>query len=110
MDNNRVYLSHILDAIEKIEGYLSGKSYKDLFQDSMLLDAVVRELEIIGEAANNISLEFCQQHLSIPWQSMTGMRNRLIHEYFGVDRKVVWDTCQIDLPPLKRQVLQLLRQ
>ncbi|MBI5701797.1 DUF86 domain-containing protein [Candidatus Saganbacteria bacterium] len=102
MGNNQVYLSHIFEAIEKIEQYLSGKSQEILFQDDMRLDAVVRELEIIGEAAKNISADFCKKNPSIPWQDMVGMRNRLIHEYFGVDRKVVWDTCKTDLPILKK--------
>lgn len=110
MGNNQAYLSHILDAIGKIEQYLAGKGHENLFQDDMLLDAVVRELEIIGEAANNVSAEFCKQHPSVPWQSMTGMRNRLIHEYFGVDRKVVWDTCKGDLPPLKKLIASILNK
>jgi uncharacterized protein with HEPN domain len=109
MNNDLVYLHHIIDALEKIGRYLTGKSLKDLFLDDMLLDAVVRELEIIGEAAKNISNEFQKNNPSIPWQSMTGMRNRLIHEYFGVDKKVVWDTCQIDLPELKKLISVVLQ-
>lgn len=108
MGNDQVYVRHILDAIEKIERYLAGESLEILFQDEMLLDAVVRELEIIGEAAKNVSKEYRQKNPSMPWQSMTGMRNRLIHEYFGVDRKVVWDTCQTDIPELKKLVLNIL--
>ena len=108
MSNDLIYLHHIFDAIEKIERYLTEKVIGDLFKDDMLLDAVVRELEIVGEAAKNISAEFLKKNSSIPWQSMTGMRNRLIHEYFGVDRKVVWDTCQVDLPELKKIVLAVL--
>jgi uncharacterized protein with HEPN domain len=108
MGNDLVYLHHIIDALDKIATYLKGKTETDLFREDMLLDAVVRELEIIGEAANNISTEFQKKNAAIPWPSMTGMRNRLIHEYFGVDKKVVWNTCQTDLPELKKLISSLL--
>lgn len=108
MSNDLVYINHIVEAIDKINRYLSGKELADLFSDDMLLDAVVRELEIIGEASNNVSEGYKNANLRIPWASMIGMRNRLIHEYFGVDRKIVWDTCQRDLKSLKTLLLPLL--
>ena len=99
--DDRAYLSHIRDAIATIEGYLRDAAYAGFTADKMMIDAVVRELEIIGEASNNLSLGFREQHGDVVWRQMKDMRNFLIHEYFGVNTKVVWDTCQEDLPQLK---------
>jgi uncharacterized protein with HEPN domain len=74
----------------------------------MMIDAVVRELEIIGEASNNLSEEFREQYSDILWRRMKDMRNFLIHEYFGINLKVVWDTCKKDLPELKTFIKKVL--
>jgi uncharacterized protein with HEPN domain len=74
----------------------------------MIIDAIVRELEIIGEAANKIDSETKARYPKMPWSQMIGMRNRLIHEYFGVNKKIVWETCQIDLIELKRILASIL--
>jgi len=74
----------------------------------MLLDAVVRKLEIIGEATNNLSDTFKDSHPEIIYRDIVDMRNFLIHEYFGINPKVVWDTCKTDLPVLKKQLLDIL--
>ncbi|MFX0210807.1 MAG: DUF86 domain-containing protein [Candidatus Hodarchaeota archaeon] len=92
---------HIREAIESIESYLEGASYEEFTSNKMMIDAVVRELEIIGEATNNLSKEFRESHSDIVWRRMKDMRNFLIHEYFGVNTKVVWDTCKNDLPVLR---------
>jgi uncharacterized protein with HEPN domain len=76
----------------------------------MMVDAVVRELEIIGEASNSLSLEFRRQHGNVVWRQMKDMRNFLIHEYFGINTKIVWDTCQEDLPQLKAFVESVLAE
>ena len=110
MENNLSYLIHIIEATGKIERYLEGFSEKDFYQNEMRLDAVVRELEIIGEAANNISEDYKKQHPEIPWRKMIGMRNRLMHEYFGINKKIVWDTCQIDLKELKVLISPLIEK
>jgi uncharacterized protein with HEPN domain len=89
------------DAIEKIERYLAATDYETFAGDDMKIDAVVRELEIIGEAAKNLSASFTDEHPDIPWRRIKAMRNVLIHQYFGVNLKVVWDTCQSNLPQLK---------
>jgi len=101
MRNDRTYLTHIREAIETIEEYLKDVSYDRFVSNKMIRDAVVRELEIIGEASNNLSDEFRKEHSGVLWRRMKDMRNFLIHEYFGVNTKVVWDTCKDDLPKLK---------
>lgn len=104
MKNDIAYLKHILEAIESIESYLAGIEYGVFAKDGKTIDATVRELEIIGEAANYLSDEFKNSHPKIPFRDMTDMRNILIHEYFGVNPKIVWDTCKNDLPSLRRIV------
>jgi len=108
MKDNKVYLEHIIGAIEQIEIYLQGVDYKIFIKDDMLMDAVIRELEIIGEAANNVSQDFQDRHQDIPWSKAISLRNKLSHEYFGVDLKVVWNTCQKDLPELKEQLKKII--
>ena len=110
MKNDRTYLRHINGAIESIEQYLADVNYEELLSDKMRLDAVVRQLEIIGEASNNLSDEFRLQHTDILWRRMKDMRNFLIHEYFGVNVKIVWDTCKNDLPELKLFVVNVLKR
>ena len=106
MEENKdnVYLWHILEAIESIEEYLKDFNYEAFLKDKKTIDAVVRELEIIGEAANNLSDDFKKKHSEIPFRDITDMRNVLIHEYFGVNAKIVWDTCQIDILKLKEVI------
>ncbi len=103
-----VYVKHIIEAIDKIEKYLGGSSYEEFSRNDMLVDAVVRELEIIGEAASNFSEEFRNHYPNIPFRDITDMRNFLIHEYFGVNTKIVWETCQTDLPNLKKLLLEFI--
>ena len=106
--DDKVYLSHIRDAIETINGYLRGATYEAFTQNKMMIDAVVRELEIIGEAAGNLSHEFRRKYGHILWRQIKDMRNFLIHDYFGVNTKVVWDTCRQDLSQLKSLVDETL--
>jgi len=108
MRDDRVYLSHIRDAIDTIEDYLHGITYEAFTANKMMADAVVRELEIIGEASGNLSQEFRRQHAHILWRQIKDMRNFLIHDYLGVNTKVVWDTCREDLPQLKSFVEEVL--
>ena len=110
MKNDAVYLHHILDAINRIQGYTAGVSYDQFLQDSLLQDGVVRQLEIIGEAAKNVSSTFRDAHPKLPWSQMTGTRNKLIHGYFEVNLFIVWDTVQSDLPPLKQQVERIIEE
>ena len=108
MKDDRVYLRHILDAIEKTETYLKGQTRESFSKNDMMVDAVVRELEIIGEATNHLSDSFRAEHPEIPWRDAIDMRNFLIHEYFGVRTNVVWDTCKNDLPLMREMMAKLL--
>ena len=109
MKDDKVYLRHIIEAIESIEEYLKGFDYESFSQDKKTVDAVVRELQIIGEASGRLRAEFGNKHRDIPLRDIKDMRNVLIHEYFGVNVKIVWDTCRIDLPKLKETVKTALR-
>ena len=104
MKKNEIYLQHIAEAINKIEKYIKDENYDSFCGKDFMIDAVVRELEIIGEAAYNIEDEFKEKHSDMPWDGMKGMRNKLIHEYFGVNTKIVWETCKKDLPELEKLI------
>ena len=108
MKDESVYLKHIVESIEKIEKFTHGIALEDFEKNDLIVSATVRELGVIGEASNKLSADFRNKHLGIPWDKVISMRNRLIHEYFGVDERIVWDTCKEDLPELKRQLLQIL--
>jgi uncharacterized protein with HEPN domain len=108
--DDTVYLRHIMDALELIRRYLAGISYDQFLQSHLLQDGVVRQLEIIGEAARNISDTFKSAHAELPWSKMVGVRNRLIHAYFEVNLPIVWDTVQMDIPSLRQQVERILEQ
>jgi len=110
MERDHVYLSHMRDAIAKIERYVAGTDYETFTGNDMMIDAVIRELEIIGEATRNLSVPFIEAHPDIPWSRIRRMRNILIHEYFGVSLKVVWDTAHSNLPELKALIQRVLAE
>ena len=101
MKNDKMYLGHIRDAIEKVEAYVDGYTFEQFLNDNKTYDAVIRELGIIGEAANRVSEAFQNEHAEIPWSDISGMRNRLIHDYLGIKPEIVWNTCLKDLPHVK---------
>lgn len=103
--NDAMYIGHILDAIEKIDGYVQHISREDFLASNLHIDGVARELSIIGEAASRLSQEFCEAHPEIPFRNIIGMRNIIIHEYAGMDALFLWDTSQDDLPLLKTALL-----
>ena len=107
--DDTVYLHPILDGIGSIEEYTKGMSENEFLSNSMAHDAVVRQIEIIGEAARNISDEFRNKHSKIPWGKMTGIRNKIIHEYFNINYAIVWDTVRDDLPSLKKSIKKLIK-
>lgn len=109
MRNDGIYLKHILEAIEKVEKYIKHVGdFEGFSKNEMAFDAVIRELEIIGEASNNISNELQKENPDISWRRIIGIGNKLIHECFGVSKKIVWETCQDDLKELKKIVKSLL--
>jgi uncharacterized protein with HEPN domain len=106
--DDRIRLQHMLDAANEALTFIQGKNRADLDIDRMLVLSLIRELEIIGEAASKISAETRSQNTSIPWQDISGMRNRLIHAYFDVDLDTVWSTVSRDLPTLKAELEKIL--
>jgi len=107
-NKDKLYLHHILDAIKKIEKYTRDKSFDNLKASDLLYDAVLREIEIIGEASRNLSDNFKEQHADLPLHQAMGMRNQLIHGYFNIRPEIVWQTCQEDIPKLKKQIEKLI--
>ncbi|HAR34964.1 MAG TPA: DUF86 domain-containing protein [Desulfobacter sp.] len=93
----------ILEALDRIFRYVKDLNYDGWMKDQKTIDAVIRNLEIIGEAAANVPQEIQDLYVDIPWYQMKGMRNILIHEYFGVDNDVLWNTIKKDLPVLKEK-------
>ena len=108
MKDEAVYLHHILDAFGWIETYVAGLRREAFFQEQMIQDAVVRQLEIIGEASRRLSDDFRDRHSYIPWRAMIGMRNRIAHDYLKIDVQVVWEVVRQDLPLLKDQISGLV--
>ncbi len=100
----KLYLEDISNSISNIEDYTKGITFKDFAQDKKTIDAVVRNLEIIGEASKNIPEKFREGHNEIPWSEMISMRNKVIHEYISVDVETLWKTIKEDLPKLNRQI------
>ncbi len=94
------FLSHIMEAVQRITAYTERMRPVDFFKDIKTQDAVVRNLEIIGEATKNLSDEIRKGHPEIPWKNLAGMRDRLIHQYFGVNLDIVWDVAKEELPQL----------
>lgn len=99
-DSDIVRLRHMLDAALEATGFARGHKRQDLKDDNMLSFALVRAIEIIGEAANQLSLETRKSYSQLPWQAIVGMRNRVVHAYFDIDLDRVWDTVKDDLPQL----------
>ena len=101
-------LRHMADACREARGFVAGKARPDLDHDRMLTLALVKCVEIVGEAANGVTGEFRAAHPEVPWRGAIAMRNRLVHGYFDVDLDRVWDTVTKELPPLLAQVEGLM--
>lgn len=106
--DDNVYLKHIVEAIDFIERYCGKVNAREFYRDELLQNAIVRQLEIIGEAAKSVSKRTQNKLSNVEWKKVIGMRNKLIHEYFGVDLKVVWTTVKEELPPLRTVISQYL--
>lgn len=106
-ERDRLYLAHILEAIAAIERFTAGGREAFLASD-MVQSAVIRQIEIVGEAAKHLSAELTQLEVAVPWKQIVGARDRLIHGYFRVDLHAVWAMVEKDLPPLKESVHRIL--
>lgn len=104
------FLSHIFESIEMIESYIKNITEKEFSTAYNLQDSVVRRVEIIGEAVGKLPSSFKQKHKDVPWRTIKDMRNLLIHEYFQVNIKIVWNTAKYDLPKLKSQIGELIEE
>jgi uncharacterized protein with HEPN domain len=103
-----IRLRHMLDAAEQAREFMEGRARQELEHNRMLSFAVVRALEVLGEAASRVSAQAREAHPDLPWQAMAGMRNRLVHAYFDIDLDRVWDTVTDDLPGLAAQLRAIL--
>ena len=111
MTSKRVYLDYlndIADAAEKIAQFIKGMTYGQFVADAKTSYAVVRALEVIGEAAKQVPSSVRTQYPEVPWQEMSGMRDKLVHDYFGVNLEVVWKTALEDVPNLGLQMQRIL--
>jgi uncharacterized protein with HEPN domain len=104
---DKVRIQHILEAIHQIEDYIQNNSYDNFVSNKMLVDATVRQLEVIGEATNHLSDEIKLHYSNVEWKQIIGLRNILIHEYFAVDVPLVWSVLQYDLPEFKNTILEI---
>jgi uncharacterized protein with HEPN domain len=104
---DRVRLRHMIEAAESAVLFIAGRQRTDLGEDRMLLFALVRAIEILGEAASRISVEMRDTHTDIPWQAIIGMRNRLVHAYFDINTEIVWQTVTQEIPALLPQLRRL---
>ncbi len=106
----KIFLKDILKSTEKIEKYTHKLTRKEFFQKDETQDAVIKRLEIIGEAVKNIPGKIRNKYSIIPWKKVAGMRDILIHEYFGINLERVWTTIKKDLPKLKKQIEKILEK
>lgn len=102
------FIEDIKEAIKRINAYISGMDYKEFFKDKKTQDAVVRNLEIIGEAAKSISQESKQKYSEMPWKDFARVRDKLIHFYHGVNYDIVWDIATNALPPVLKQIKKII--
>ena len=107
MKNDLVFIEHILDSINAIEEFSQNMNKKELIASRLRQSAIVREIEIIGEAVKNLSLGLKSRHKEMEWKEITGTRDKMIHHYFGVDLNIVWDIIKINLPDLKKKILKI---
>ena len=107
---DRERLEHMLMAIDPILRYTKGKTFQDLVEDDMMYYAVVKNIEIIGEAANMLTIDFQASHPETPWKMVKGMRNYIVHEYFQIDNLVVWDVVTNELVTLREQISRYITE
>ncbi len=109
MKNPKILLQHILASISAIEKYTQGISKDEFISSPQIQDAVIRNLEIIGEATKKIPHDIKAKHNDVPWKDIAGLRDVLIHDYFSVDTEAVWETIEKDIPQLKQSIEHILK-
>ena len=109
MDKTLIFLKHILKSIENIEKFSKKLSKEKFSKDEFVQSAIIRQLEIIGEAVKNLPMDFTNKHSEIPWKDIAGTRDKLIHGYFGVDLDLVWGILNDNIPKLKKFILEILK-
>jgi len=107
--NFRVYFEDMLNAITNIEEYIGNMGFEEFRKNKLVRDAVIRNLEVIGEAAKNIPKEIKEEHSEIKWREIAGLRDILIHKYFEVNIRILWDIIEDKLPDLKKKVTSVLK-
>ena len=105
--DDQVYLAHIVDALEQISTYTNGMDDEAFRANRLVQDAVIRQFEIVGEATKNLSVGFRESHSGLPWKDLAGFRDKLIHQYFGVDLSTVWQSVVDDVPFLLDEVQKI---
>ena len=103
-----ILLKHILDSIANIESFSNGLSQAGFKKDKLRQSAIIRQIEIIGEAAKNVPTDFSSKHPEIKWNEIAGSRDKLIHHYFGVDLDIVWEIIEKDIPRLKEKIKHII--
>jgi len=105
----RDYIQDILDSVNDIENFIEGMSFEEFMRDKKTINAVVRSVEVIGEAAKKIPKTLRDKYPDIPWKKMAGMRDKLVHEYFGIDIEIMWKVAKDEIPSLKPSIQNILK-
>ncbi len=105
-----IFIEHILESINKIEEYSKSLSKEKLIKDSIIQDAIVRRIELVGEAAKNLPDDFKEKYFFIPWKEIIGTRDKIIHHYFGVNLDMIWEIITINIPDLKIKILKIKKE
>ena len=106
----KVYLQDVVEAAGKVRSYTAGLSFKTFSEDTKTVDAVVRNLEVIGEAIKQVPDDVRSRHTDVEWKKIAGLRDILVHQYFGIDVEIIWDIVQNKLPALEAQIRKVIEE
>ncbi len=109
MKDNQFFLEHIIESIDNIQDFIKGINRDNFAKNKIINSAVLRQLEIIGEAVKNLPIEFTTEYPHIDWSGFAGLRDKIIHHYFGVDHEKVWKIIQEELPTLKKDTIEIIK-